>query len=384
MKKVNVALIGTGWAGAMHARSYQKVTGGLCRLKTVCSLEPNLEEFAFKWNFESFTNSYEQVLKDPLIDVIDIVTPPNLHEEMVKQALKAEKHVICEKPLTGSFDKSSGKKMLKDAEQKLKEIQAEIEKSGKILCYAENWIYSPPFMRAVELIEKKKTVVPLIYGQTGHKGSHAKHAAYWKANGGGTLIRQGSHPIAAAIYLKKKELEAREERFGIQSVFCDASCITKEWSEQEKGALHTSSFDVEDWAQVVITFSDGTKATIMSGDMLLGQIYNRMEVFGNDSVYQINMTPNNLLETYMANDTGIEQEELMEKSEGNTGWQHTLVIEDVIRGYAGQLQDFMECIAYGRKPQSDFALARDTLKVIYAAYQSAEEERKIILENRKE
>lgn len=384
MKKVNVALIGTGWAGAMHARSYQKVTGRLCSLKTVCSLEPNLEEFAFKWNFESFTNSYEKVLKDPLIDVIDIVTPPNLHEEMVKQALKAGKHVICEKPLTGSFDKSSGKKMLKDAEQKLKEIQAEIEKSGKILCYAENWIYSPPFMRAVELIEKKKTVVPLIYGQTGHKGSHAKHAAYWKANGGGTLIRQGSHPIAAAIYLKKKELEAREERFGIQSVFCDASCITKEWSEQEKGALHTSSFDVEDWAQVVITFSDGTKATIMSGDMLLGQIYNRMEVFGNDSVYQINMTPNNLLETYMANDTGIEQEELMEKSEGNTGWQHTLVIEDIIRGYAGQLQDFLECIAYGRKPQSDFALARDTLKVIYAAYQSAEEERKIILENRKE
>lgn len=198
------------------------------------------------------------------------------------------------------------------------------------------------------------------------------------------MIRQGSHPIAAAIYMKKKELDAREERFGIQSVFCDASCITKEWSEQKKGALHTTSFDVEDWAQVVITFSDGTKATIMSGDMLLGQIYNRMEVFGNDSVYQINMTPNNMLETYMANDMGIEKEELMEKSEGNIGWQHTLVIEDVIRGYAGQLQDFLECIAYGRKPQSDYALARDTLRVIYAAYQSAEEGRKIILENRKE
>lgn len=62
----------------------------------------------------------------------------------------------------------------------------------------------------------------------------------------------------------------------------------------------------------------------------------------------------------------------MEKKDQNVGWQNALVIEDVIRGYVGQLQDFLECVEYGRAPQSDFALAKETLLVVYGAYLSAE------------
>ena len=43
------------------------------------------------------------MLADPEIDVIDIVTPPVAHPRMIIDALKAGKHVICEKPLTGYF-----------------------------------------------------------------------------------------------------------------------------------------------------------------------------------------------------------------------------------------------------------------------------------------
>ena len=41
-------------------------------------------------------------------------------------------------------------------------------------------------------------------------------------------------------------------------------------------------------------------------------------------------------------------------------------------GYQAELQDFLECIASGRRPQSDLALALDTTATIYAAYVSAE------------
>ena len=51
--------------------------------------------------------------------------------------------------------------------------------------------------------------------------------------------------------------------------------------------------------------------------------------------------------------------------------------DEIIRGYMGELQDFMEAVAYDRAPASGFSLAYETTKVIYAAYQSAEEGRRI-------
>ena len=47
--------------------------------------------------------------------------------------------------------------------------------------------------------------------------------------------------------------------------------------------------------------------------------------------------------------------------------------DEVLRGYVGEMQDFVECVAYGRRPLCGFDLAYETVKVIYAAYRSAEE-----------
>lgn len=385
--EVTVAMVGTGWAGTMHARSYQKVCGVNCRLKTVCSLEPDLDKFAEKFGFEGWTNDFKEVLQDPEVQIVDIVTPPVTHLWMVKAAIETGKHVICEKPLTGYFGKgeelpghTSRQVMLESVHETLKELEQLLAQKDTKLFYAENWLYSPPFVRAVDLIEKKKTSLLAIYAQTGHKGSHAPHAANWKDNGGGTLIRQGTHPVAAALYMKKREMLSKGLPFVIKSVWCDDACITEGWTEEQLKALHTRSVDVEDWAQVVITFGDGTKASVTSGDMFLSQIYNRMEVFGNDAVYRINMTPNNLLEAYWSDDENGKDIEVMEKNDQNVGWQDALVIEDVIRGYVGQIQDFLECVAYDRQPHSDFELAKETLLVIYAAYLSSEQKKVIDME----
>lgn len=376
---ITAALVGTGWAGRMHAASYQRICGLDCRLKTVCSLEPGTDRFAEEFHFARWTKDFEQVLSDPEIQIVDIAAPPAVHLWMVEKALEAGKDVICEKPLTGYFGQgedlpghTSKKQMLEQVARTLKKLEQKQKESGKALYYAENWIYSPPFVRALELVQKKETTLLTICGQTGHKGSHAAHAASWKANGGGALIRQGTHPVAAALYLKRKEMEAKGEAYGVRSVLGDCACIAGRWDPEKKRALHTNSMDVEDWAQVVITFTDGTKASILAGDLFLSQIYNRMELFGNDAVYRINMTPNNLLEAYFADDKGIQKEAVMEKNDQNIGWHQVLVEEAMLRGYVGQLQDFLECTAYGRMPKSDFRLAKETLLLIYGAYYSAE------------
>lgn len=62
-----------------------------------------------------------------------------------------------------------------------------------------------------------------------------------------------------------------------------------------------------------------------------------------------------------------------------TGWNNLLVCDDILRGYTYELQDFVESVAYGRAPISGFELAYETIRIIYAAYQSASEGRRIKL-----
>ena len=45
----------------------------------------------------------------------------------------------------------------------------------------------------------------------------------------------------------------------------------------------------------------------------------------------------------------------------------------------GELQDFMEAVAFDRAPASGFDLAYETVRILYAAYQSAEEGRRVDL-----
>ncbi len=388
-KKVTVAMVGMGWAGNMHAQSYQKITGLDVRLKTVCAAEPinQIQEFAEKYGFEGISQNLDEVLQDPEIDIVDITTPPALHKSMIIKAFQAGKHVICEKPLTGYFGDGttdtpgfdSKELMYEKVVSEIAEIEEAAKASKKQLCYAENWIYSPPFVRAAELLKEKKTSILAIHAEEGHKGSHAGHAGYWKANGGGTLIRQGTHPIGAALWLKREEARAKGEEYKIVSVLCDCACIAGQKSKEEKRAVAVTSVDIEDWAQVIITFQDGTKAAVTAADIFLSQVYNRMHIFGNDAVYEVNMTPNNLLETYWADDAGNEDAYIVEKNDRNIGWQHALVIEDVIRGYVGELQDFLEAAATGRAPKSDFGIAKDVLTVVYAAYLSAERKCEVTL-----
>ena len=128
---------------------------------------------------------------------------------------------------------------------------------------------------------------------------------------------------------------------------------------------------------ISITYSDGTKATVMGSDVVLGGTKNYIEVYCNDTALMCNITPTDILNTYFLDEDGLEQVEIAEMLPAKLGWNKAFVSDEVIRGYLGELQDFMECVAYDRQPQSGFDIAYDTVKVLYAAYQSAEEGRRI-------
>ena len=89
--------------------------------------------------------------------------------------------------------------------------------------------------------------------------------------------------------------------------------------------------------------------------------------------------PNDHLLSYQTDEEKLRGVYVTEKVDRKTGWQFVCLDEEWTRGYLQEIQDFMECAAFGRQPRADIALAYETTKLIYAGYRSAEEGRRIVL-----
>lgn len=390
MKQITVGLVGSGYAAYLHGNGYKRVSGITVRLKSIVDIDlEKAKQVAEKFGFEQALSDFNELLKDDEIDVIDICTPPALHPYMISEAVKAGKHVICEKPLTGYFGQEGdaapiGKKvskahMYEKVIKEMDEIRHEIEKSGKLFMYAENFVYAPNVQKSAEIIAGKKSKILFMKGEESLRGSSSPVAGRWDKTGGGSLIRVGCHPLSGMLWLKQVEARARGEKITIKSIVADTGVVTPTLTEAEKKYITIRPEDVEDLATVSITFSDESKALVIAADTCLGGTKNYIEVYCNDSALMCNITPTDVLQTYFLDEAGMDNVSLSEMLPSKLGWNKAFVSDEVLRGYTGQLQDFAECVAFGRKPLSDFDLAYESTKAIYAAYWSAEEGRRVIL-----
>lgn len=102
MSVYRVAVVGLG-VGKNHISEAWAALPDQFELACVCDLdEGRLAEVAAQYGVDT-TTSLDEVLARPDIDVVDICTPPSLHLAQVEAALASGKHVVCEKPLSGSL-----------------------------------------------------------------------------------------------------------------------------------------------------------------------------------------------------------------------------------------------------------------------------------------
>lgn len=387
---VPIGMAGAGRATELHMEAYGRVKEIAPRFKMVIAEhKESAWQAKERYGFERIGESLEDLLTDSEIQVIDICTPPYLHEEMIIRALEAGKHVICEKPLAGYFGKINdpepiGKKVRKDTMYQcliasMARIEETIQKTGKKFMYAENFVYAPAIQKMAEIIQKKKSRILCLKGEESLKGSSSPVAGEWNKTGGGTFTRTGSHPLSAILWLKQVEAKARKRKIEVESVVADMGYITHTLSEYEHRHIAARPYDVEDFGTAILTFSDQSKAIIMATDTLLGGSRNYVEAYCNDATLMCNLTLNNLMSTYFLDEERLEEVNLSEMLPSKTGWNHPFVLDEIVRGYSAEMQDFMEAVAYDREPISGFPLAYDTAKITYAAYQSAEEGKRILL-----
>ena len=129
MKTIKTAIFGTGFMGRVHLDALRRLES----VEVVAFASRNLEaarRLGEGFGISAFTTDYREILGDPNIDAVHILTPNALHYSMAKDALLAGKHVACEKPLTTTVE----------AARELVELA---EKEGLRNCVCHNLRYYP-------------------------------------------------------------------------------------------------------------------------------------------------------------------------------------------------------------------------------------------------
>jgi predicted dehydrogenase len=112
---IGVAVVGYGYWGPNLVRNFWSVPDA--RLVSVCDRRPQrLASVTAQFPAVEVTAEYDDLLKDPRVDVIAVATPVSSHYDLALQALKAGKHVFIEKPMTATAEQAQS--LLEEADRR--------------------------------------------------------------------------------------------------------------------------------------------------------------------------------------------------------------------------------------------------------------------------
>lgn len=186
MSRPRVALVGLGMAVTPHAKSYLDLKA---RVELAYAFSPSASRrraFAERFRFP-LAESLEQILADKTIVAIALLTPPNTHLELVQRCAAAGKHILLEKPLEVSLERS---RILVEA----------CHRAGVTLGVVLQHRFRPPAVKLREimvgdglgaLVAASASILnwrPQSYYDQPGRGSKAR-------DGGGVLLTQGIHTL---------------------------------------------------------------------------------------------------------------------------------------------------------------------------------------------
>lgn len=137
--KLRVGIIGGGRISDLHAAGYLANPGA--EIVAVCDADRSVaERRRAQWGARAAYADYRDLLQDPGVDAVDIITPQRFHEEMAVAALDRGKHVSVQKPMSVSL--ASADRMV-----------AAAAASGRVFRLFENYVFYPPLELARKLID---------------------------------------------------------------------------------------------------------------------------------------------------------------------------------------------------------------------------------------
>lgn len=192
---IRIGIIGCGQIAQGHLTAYQSIPGA--KVVAVADIiEERAKESAAKFNVPHSYNSMHPLLAREDIDAVDICMHNNLHRSGTEAALKAGKHVYCEKPMAGSYRDAAA--MLESA-----------KKHGKKLAIQLANVFADETRVAKELIQAGKLGEVYHARSTGYRrrgrpfvdGYGSINFVQKPISAGGALYDMGVYHIAQMLYL---------------------------------------------------------------------------------------------------------------------------------------------------------------------------------------
>ncbi len=192
-KIYNLGIIGYGGMAGNHKKQLDHGNVRV-KLKGVYDIDNSRMELAKEQGFVAY-ESRKALLDDPEIDIVLVATTNDCHKEISIDALRAGKHVICEKPVT---TKASD----------LEEIMTVSKECGKIFTVDQNRRVNRDFVNMCRAIDKGMIGKPYVI-ESRVEGSRGMPEG-WRCKkelGGGMMYDWGVHLIDQIMYMTDEKVK---------------------------------------------------------------------------------------------------------------------------------------------------------------------------------
>ena len=149
-ERVGIGIIGMGWMGQVHSRSYRAIgdrfwDSGIRPELVICAdeVESRAHDGVHRFGFTNHTTRWREVIDHPGVDVVNVTSPNFMHLTMATAAVDAGKHVFCEKPVGRGPEETA-------------QIAAAAERAGVLSFVGFNYRWAPLVQYARQLIRDGK------------------------------------------------------------------------------------------------------------------------------------------------------------------------------------------------------------------------------------
>lgn len=381
MKTYRVGVIGYGFMGKTHTHSYKTIPlyysnlPFTIKLEGICDTVPGVAADACEMQGYAYsTEDPDVILHDPNIDIVSICTPNAFHKDLVLKALKAGKHVYCDKPLTANAAES----------QEILDILEEYP--DQTTQVALQMRFYPAVMRAKELMDEGRIGRVFLFqcDYLHSSGIDPNKALSWKQNkkagGGGVLLDLGAHAYDVMYYL-----------LGDYARVYTQTDIVYDCRPDGKGSV--VKVEAEDTAITLAKMKSGATGKILVSKVATGTMDElRIEIHGDKGAIRFNTMDPGYLEFYdatkpdhpLGGEAGFTRIDCHQKYPKPGGaFPNPRFAIGFLRAHAASMYNFLENVHLGRKSSPSFAESAYIQHIMESCYRSAEQNAWVDIADRK-
>ncbi|MCL2864693.1 MAG: inositol 2-dehydrogenase [Lachnospiraceae bacterium] len=311
MKRLKFGIVGLGRLGRIHGENIAWHVPG-SELIAACSIVPEELDYAKETlGVKDTYSSYVDMIKNPELDGVVIVSPSGFHLEQIQLALLAGKHVFCEKPI--GLDVDEIKRTITTIEQHFDQVFF----LGFMRRYDASYQYAKELVEAGEIGD---LTVVRCYGIDPSSGMESFVKFAKRSNSGGIFADMSIHDIDLLRWFTKTEVK-RVWALGKNAAYPELD---------EAGELETGA--------AMLEMQDKTIAFLVAGRNAVHGYHVEMELIGTKGTISLAHHPEKNLVT-ICNEHGVVRPTSQNFS------------ERFKQAFIDEMRAFVACINKGKQPE---------------------------------